>query len=559
MAQAPAAVSHKFTTKQWLLLIGCGVGFAITGADPAIFSANIADIRADLSLSGSQTAFIASLATLMLAATILGAGVLGDILGKKKMFIVGALITAAGEVLVALAPDFVFLMVARTVVGIGFAFLLGLSLTIVNSSFPPEQRPRAIGMYLAVSFAACAPMPAIAGLVSTWLHWRAGFLVFALFGLVTALIAWRYFDTIPKAAGRKFDVPGIALAAVTLVGIVYGISKLQDGINAASLVPLGIGVAGMVAFIMVEKRVEQPALDLRLFQRKPFNAGVVGGAVFNFFNGGFTLLVSYYLVVVEGRSAAIVGLLFIPAAILQAFAANWAGRSIVVRGNRKTMMIGLSVLAATALIFASLAAGSPMWLVILAFAALSVGNALSQTPEANLMMSFAPRELGGSIAGVKSGLGQTFYSLGPVVFTLVGTLFLRGLASDDLEAAGYTSEDVRRAMEASQGTSTSPSAGGATVLDPEQAAAVTEAIREPFAQALQLTSLVMLAVPIVALVLVHWLLPKRLPGVDEAATPSPPAPAGPHTESGEPAEKAARSRREPSLPGDGASPDPADR
>lgn len=528
MTATTAPAKTSFTAKQWLLLIGCGVGFAITGSDPAIFSANISDIRGDLGLSGSQTSFIASLATLMLAATILGAGVLGDILGKKRMFIIGALITAVGEVGVALAPDFAMMVIARSIVGIGFAFLLGLSLTIVNSSFPPEQRPRAIGMYLAVSFASCAPMPAIAGLVSEWAGWRIGFLVFGAFALLTALIAWRYFDDIPKATGRRLDVPGILLAAVTLVGIVFGISKLQEGINAGSLVPLGIGVVGAIAFVAVEKRVDQPALDLRLFQRKPFNAGVVGGAVFNFFNGGFTLLVSYYLVVVEGRSAALVGLLFIPAAILQAFAANWAGKSIVKRGNRATMMIGLTVLAVTALIFAALNVGSPMWMVVLAFAALSVGNALSQTPEANLMMSFAPRELGGSIAGVKSGIGQTFYSLGPVIFTLVGSLFLRGLASDDLQAAGYTSDDIADALEAADNTATSPSAGGSAVLDPEQAAAVTEAIREPFAQALQLTSLVMVLVPVVALILVHWLLPKRMPGVDDEAEDADPEPRPSH-------------------------------
>ncbi|WP_061961781.1 MFS transporter [Demequina flava] len=397
----------------------------------------------------------------------------------------------------------------------GFAFLLGLSLTIVNLSFPPEQRPRGIGMYLAVSFASCAPMPAIAGLASTWAGWRIGFLVFAGFALLTAFMAWRFFDTIPKAAGRRLDVPGILIAAITLVGLVFGFSKLQDGINAGSLIPLGLGVVGAIVFIAVERRVEQPALDLCLFTRKPFNAGVVGGAVFNFFNGGFTLLVSYYLVVVEGRSAAIVGLLFIPAAVLQAFAANWAGRSTVIRGSRKTMMIGLSVLTLTALIFAALQVDSPLCMVVVAFITLSVGNALSQTPEANLMMGFAPRELGGSIAGVKSGLGQTFYSLGPVVFTLVGTLFLRGLASDDLEASGYTADEVKDALEASQNTSSSPSARGSLVLDPDQAAVVTEAIREPFAQALQLTSLVMVLVPVVALILVHWLLPKRLPGVDE--------------------------------------------
>ncbi|WP_161794237.1 MFS transporter [Demequina sediminicola] len=504
-----AAAPSKFTARQWLLLLGCGMGFAITGADPAVFSANISLIRADLGLDSSQTAFIASLATLMLAAVILGAGVLGDIRGKKQMFIVGALITVVGEVAVALSPNFAALVGARMVVGVGFAFLLGLSLTIVNASFTAEQRPRAIGMYLALAFACTAPMPAIASLIAANVGWRAGFLVFAVVALISGAIAWKFIDPIPVAKGRRFDVPGIALAAVALVGLVLGISRLQEGVNSYSLIPLGIGLAAGVGFVMVERRVEQPALDLRLFSRGPFNAGVAGGATFNFMTGGFTLLVSYYLVVVQDASTAVLGIIMIPAALIQAFAAGWAGRLITRFGSRTSLLFGLTVCTVTCVLFATLGVNSSMALVVVAFIMLSLSNAFTQTPESNLMMSFAPRELGGSIAGVKSGIGQTFYSLGPVVFSVIASMFLQAFGAEKMAAAGVDSDEVRGAFDAADGTAQSGSTGGSQILDPDQAAEVTEAIREPFAQALQATSLTVAIVPIVAILLVMRLLPKE--------------------------------------------------
>ncbi|BDZ63562.1 MFS transporter [Agromyces mangrovi Wang et al. 2018] len=523
--EAPA--SARFTRRQWLLLIGCGMGFAVTGADPAVFSANIALVRTDLGLDGAETAFIASLATLVLAATILGAGVLGDIRGKKQMFIVGGIITAIGEVLVWVPGGFPLLIAARAVAGIGFAFLLGLSLTIVNASFTPEQRPRAIGMYLAMAFACTAPMPAIAGLVSAGTDWRNGFLVFAGFALLAAGLAWRFIDPIPKAEGRRLDLAGILLAAVTLVGLVYGISRLQDGLNVGSLVPLGIGIVGAVLFVVVERRVAQPALDLRLFSRGPFNAAVGGVATYNFLNGGFTLLVSYYLVVVQGASTAVLGLLMVPAAIVQAFAAGWAGRLITALGSRTALAIGLGACTLTCFAFAALGVDTPIWVVVIAFTMMSVSNALTQTPVANLMMSYAPRELGGSIAGVKSGVGQTAYSLGPVVYTVVATILLRMTTSAEMDRAGLTDDDVREALASTSGGATSAGGGANQVLDPDTLAALTEAIRVPFAHGLQWTSLVMAIVPLTALLLALRLLPRKGQGAD--ASGSAPSGDAPHS------------------------------
>jgi hypothetical protein len=156
-----ATVSGRAATMTVLVM---GLGYSITAADPTILSANISEVRAGLHLSPSTASFLASLATLTLAAAVLGAGALGDLYGMKRMFTVGLLGAVGFGLLAAAAPSGAVLIAARAGAGVAFAFLLGLSLALINAVFPPQRRAGAIAAYLAAGFALTTPMPAIGSL-----------------------------------------------------------------------------------------------------------------------------------------------------------------------------------------------------------------------------------------------------------------------------------------------------------------------------------------------------------------------------------------------------------
>ena len=190
-----------------MTVVAMGLGYAITSADPTILSANISEVRAGLHMSPSTASFVASLATLTLAAAVLGAGAFGDLYGMRRMFTVGLLGAVGFGVLAAAAPNTVVLIAARAGAGVAFAFLLGLSLAIINAVFPPERRAAAIALYLGAGFALTTPMPAIGSLLAEHIGWRSGFLVAPVAALIALAIVLRFVPETLRAPGR-LDVAG---------------------------------------------------------------------------------------------------------------------------------------------------------------------------------------------------------------------------------------------------------------------------------------------------------------------------------------------------------------
>ena len=290
-----------------MTVIAMGLGYAMSVADPTILSANMSQVRIGLGTSTSTASFIASLATLTMAAAVLGAGTLGDLYGMRRMFVIGLFGTIAFGVLAAAVPSAAVLVVARAGVGVALAFLLGLSLAIVNAVFPPGRRATAIALYFGAGFAIATPLPALGSVLASHIGWRACFLVTPAIAVLTLAITLRYVPETPRAA-RTLDVPGLMLVAVALLGLIYGISRLETGVNAGNIAAILVGLVAAGGFVIRELRTPEPALDLRIFGSGRFNAAVTAGVTFNFLGGGSMILFAFYLVTVRGESPQVLGL-----------------------------------------------------------------------------------------------------------------------------------------------------------------------------------------------------------------------------------------------------------
>jgi MFS family permease len=490
-----------------MTVVAMGLGYSITAADPTILSANISEVRAGLGMSSGTASFVASLATLTLAAAVLGAGALGDLYGMRRMFSVGLFGAVVFGVLAAAAPNSAVLIGARAGAGVAFAFLLGLSLALINAVFPPERRAGAIALYLGAGFALTTPMPALGSLLAEHVGWRIGFLVAPVAALIALAIVLRFVPETPRTP-RRLDVAGLVLVAAALLSLVYGISQLQNGLHAGAFVPIGVGVVAAVAFVVRETQTPDPALDLRIFGSGRFNAAITAGATFNFLTGGSTILFAFYLVTVRGESPALLGLLLVPATVLQAFAATGSGRAAARFGDRTVLITGLLLLLAGLLMLTAVDENTSMLVFFVVVALNAVGGAVVQTPQSTIMMSSAPTDLGGSVSAVKAAIGQAGYSLGPALFAVVGTtLFthdaMRGLAGSDI-----TLVEAREALRAAHGTSVA-STGGVNVIDPQRAREVVEGATDSMIHAIHTLSLIMAAVPVVAILLALILLRPR--------------------------------------------------
>lgn len=268
-----------------MTVIAMGLGYAISVADPTILSANMAQVRIGLHISVSTASLIASLATLTMAAAVLGAGTLGDLYGMRRMFVFGLLGTIVFSVLAAAAPSAAVLVVARAGVGVALAFLLGLSLAIINAVFPPGRRAAAIALYFGAGYAIVTPLPALASVLASLIGWRACFLVTPIIAVLTLAITLRYVPETPRAP------PGPSTCQVwcsspALLGLIYGISRLETGVNAGAIASILMGLVAGIGFVIRELRTPEPALDLRIFGSGRFNAAVIAGMAFNFLVAG---------------------------------------------------------------------------------------------------------------------------------------------------------------------------------------------------------------------------------------------------------------------------------
>jgi len=511
MPQAPQpAPQQTYVTGRagTMTIVAMGLGYSITAADPTTLSANLAEVRRGLQFSPATASFLASLCTLTLAAAVLGAGALGDLAGMKRMFVIGVWGSIGFGVLGAVAPHVAVLVIARGGLGVAFAFVLGLSLAIINAVFPPGRRAAAIAAYLGAGHALAVFQPAVGGWLASHYGWRSCLLVTPVIAALTLAITLRY---VPETVRdqRKLDIPGIALIAAALITVIYGLTELQGGPNARALVLIAVGLALGVAFVWWESRTEAPALDMRIFRSGRFNAALTAGATFNFLGGGGTILFAYYLVTIRGKSPELLGVLLIPAMLVASAAAIAAGRAAARFGERAVLVAGLAILLVSMLMLVVLDGQTPVAFLGVAVALNAIGGAVVQTPQSTIMMSSAPPELGGVVSAVKPAVGQAAYSLGPALFALVGTtLFLRdGRAK--LAGSGISEEQARQALQVAHGGAPNPAAGS-EVLDPEQARWVVSEATNSWLSAIHDLSLIMAGVPAVAIVVAWWLLrPKR--------------------------------------------------
>ena len=477
--------------------VAMGLGSAVAVGDLRILAANISLVRNGLGFSHGTNIFVSSLATLTLAASVLGAGVLGDRYGMKRMFVAGAWGAVAFGLLGALAPNVVVLLIARAGIGIAFAFLSGLSLAIMNAVFAPESRARAIAQYLAAVYAFGVLPATVGSVLAEHFGWRSGLLVTPVLAILVVLITVRY---VPETTSshRKIDIVGLLLVATALVGITYGISGLQTGVNLAALAPILIGVLAGAAFIWWELRCDDPALDLRIFDSPRFNAVVSAGAANNLVQGGSMTMVAFYLIVVRDLSTWEFALLLIPATLVSALAAVVAGRAAARFGNCAVVVAGLAVLAVSLLARLSFNIGTPIAMVGAVMALTTAGGAILQTPQTTVMMSSAPTHLGGVVSAVKASVGGTFYGFGAALFSIFGLLLLIRDIGPTLADAGISLEQAGDILSASTTAGESSTLG----LDPQRVAWVVSEASSSTIDAARILNLTMMLIPITAIVIV---------------------------------------------------------
>jgi len=341
-----AGVAFSTTAGRWLLAVtvaGSGMAFL----DGTVVNVALPDIGRDLNASTSALQWILNGYLLTLASLILLGGSLGDRLGRRRIFQLGVALFTLASAGCAAAPTVELLIFARLVQGIGGALLTPGSLAIIQATFRPADRARAIGAWSGLGGVATAFGPLLGGWLIAAISWRAIFLINLPIGVFVFWAAGRHVPESrdPTATGR-LDLAGAALAAIGLGGTTYALIEAPEGMSAAVVVTAVIGIAALVGFFVQERRVANPMLPLSIFRSRQFSAANgVTFVVYAALGVVFFLLVSF-LQISLGYSPIAAGAATLPVTALMLVGSARAGELAQRIGPRIPLTVGPLIIAA---------------------------------------------------------------------------------------------------------------------------------------------------------------------------------------------------------------------
>lgn len=386
--------------RKWWTLAGACSGLFLLMLDSTVVALALPEIRGDVGASSEGLQWVMNGYLLTIAVLVVTAGRLGDMFGRKRVFIAGMAVFAVGSVVSGAAGDQVGLIVGRVLQGAGAAPMLSLSLALVCNAFPPAEQPRALGIWAAVSAVALGIGP-LAGGVLIEIDWRLIFwinLPVVVIGVaITAIAAPESTD---PGAGTGVDWTGLAALSVGITAAVLALvqSNAWDAELTAGLAL--VGLLALAAFWRIERRVSNPIVDFALFRNGPyFGASAAAFALV----GAYWAVMFFqpqYLQDVRGHSPIVAGLLILPVTVPMIFVSPFSGRLIGRFGARRLMTAGMACGVIGLLLLTRVGADSSFVLVLGAYLLFGIALGLVYAPMSTAAMAAMPGEKVGIAAGV---------------------------------------------------------------------------------------------------------------------------------------------------------------
>ncbi len=366
------------------------------------------------------TAYLVSFASLMVAG-----GRIGDIVGRRRTLLVGIVVFGAASLLCGLAYDEYMLVACRVLQGIGAAILFPVSMGVVGNAFDDETRPRAIGIVVLVSTVGTALGPLVGGVLTDALDWRWVFLLNVPFSVLAAVMVMLFVrESRDESVSRHVNYRGVVTLSAAIVALTLAIDRgptWADSAPAALAGCLVAVVALFVAFVLLERRVESPLVDLPTFRSHGFVMVTVSGFLSNFLWALSAFVATLWLQDVKDLSPLESGLAFLAMSAGVACAGPLSGR-LVVRHDVGGLMAIAALVGAAGAIGVSLVDALPVWLPLFGILGLGVGMNYALLNQAALA-SVPPEK-----AGAASGIALTALVIGAAVATVLAATLLEELS-----------------------------------------------------------------------------------------------------------------------------------
>ena len=392
-------------SKQSALLVSCLASF-LTPFMGSSLNVALPSIAQTFTMSAVSLSWVPTSYLLSSAVLLVPLGRLADIIGRRRVFLIGIALYTVSSLLCAAAPSSEFLIAARVLQGISGALMFGMSIAILTSVFPVNERGKALGINSAAVYIGLSIGPFVGGILTEQLGWRAVFWVNVPLGLVMILLVLAKLKSEwSESRGATFDLVGSMLYCVALTALMYGFSLLPEAIGAGII---AAGIAGLFLFFRLELRTENPVLDVNLFRHNRVFAFSNLAAFINYSaTFAVTFLLSLYLSYIRGLTPQQAGLILVVQPVMMALFSPFAGKLSDRIEPRIVASIGMAVIVVGVTYLAFLDVNTPFWAIVSALALLGFGFGLFSSPNTNAVMSSVEKEVYGVAAGTLATMRMT--------------------------------------------------------------------------------------------------------------------------------------------------------
>jgi EmrB/QacA subfamily drug resistance transporter len=427
----PEAVSAPDTFEErankWAVFALAAPGAFMTTLDSSIVNISLPSIaRAFQAPLGGAVEWIIIGYLVVIAAMLLTAGRLAEMIGRKPIFIAGIATFTLGSAISGAAPSLVILIAARCFQGLGGALLFAVNISMLTHAFPPTERGRVLGLNAIMVALGISVGPTLGGIITEYLTWRWIFYINVPIGIVLVIAALLVLkEPLHRGLGR-FDPAGAVLLAIGLALFVLGISFGQEwGWTSPRLFAcVFMGVAALVAAVLVERHVKDPILDFHLLTNRVFasaNASFIL-AMLALFAVGF--LLPFYFEELRGYSTLQAGLLLTPLSLMLAVIAPISGSLADRIGSRWLAPIGLAIACIGLALLSQLNAQSSIWDIVWRLLVIGLGQGIFSAPNTRAIMEAAPpqqQSIASGILGTGRVIGQSIsVALAGAIFATMG-------------------------------------------------------------------------------------------------------------------------------------------
>lgn len=386
-----------------------------------ISSVNVAlpEIEKALSLNAITLSWIITAYLLSSAILLLPMGKFADSRGIKKVFRIGVIIFSLTTMLCGLSFSGNMLIILRTLQGIGGAMTMTTSPAILVSAFPQQQRGRVLGISTASVYMGLATGPFVGGIITEHLGWRYVFIISSLFGFFAAIITLLYLGKDENKADKSpIDIPGSLVYATALMSLVFGSTSIPSLFGWLLIL---IGIILLITFVIIERKVKFPVIDLKLFSRNRIFAFSNIAALINYSaTYAIVFILSIYLQKINNMTPQQAGIILLAQPIIMAFLSPMAGRWSDKIQPRYLSSIGMALSAIGLLNFVFLTPQTPIIFIVINLIILGIGFGLFSSPNMNTIMSSVEKHQ----YAIASGVSSSMRVVGQIVSMTIVTFFM---------------------------------------------------------------------------------------------------------------------------------------